>query len=112
MAKTRRVQIGVVGIDAGMLYLGDPCYIAHTPLGRTGGDGHDDTAWREFLRGIRTPGEDYMVSHATVLGTTPNGHTFPAGVVCISGAGDGEYPVYAEITEDGLIARVTVDFKL
>src|SRR3974390_2188244 len=31
------VRIGSVGVDAGMLYIGDPCYIHRTPLGRSTG---------------------------------------------------------------------------
>jgi hypothetical protein len=103
MAKTRRVQIGTVGVDAGMLYLGDPCYVIDAPLGRR--------AWDQFLAEIAGP-EGYLESHAIVEGETATGNRFPAGVVFCSGAGDGEYPVYAEIGEDGLIARVTVDFQL
>jgi hypothetical protein len=101
MAKTRRVQIGTVGVDAGMLYMGDPCYVIDAPLGRR--------AWDQFLAEIAGP-EGYLESHATVMGETATGHRFPAGVVCVSGGGDGEYPVWAEITEDGRIARVTIDF--
>ena len=100
--RTRRVQIGTVGVDAGMIYIGDPCYCIDAPLGRR--------AWDQFLREIAGP-DGYLESYATVEGETATGNRFPAGVVCVSGAGDGEYPVYAEFTADGLIARVTIDFR-
>jgi hypothetical protein len=85
------------------LYMGDPVYVIDAPLGRR--------AWAQFLKEIAGP-EGYLESHAIVEGETATGNRFPAGVVVVSGAGDGEYPVYAEITEDGSIARVTIDFKL
>ena len=103
MAKTRRVQIGTVGVNAGMLYIGDPCYVIDAPLGRR--------AWDQFLKEIAGP-EGYLESHAVVEGETATGNRFPAGLVLVSGAGDGEYPVYAEFTADGLIARVTINFEL
>jgi len=109
-ARLGRELIGRVGVDAGMIYCGDPCYIHHTPLGHTGDD-PDDVHWREFLKGIETPGHDYMLDHATVMGTLPNGITkFPAGVCLISGEGDGEYPVYVTRNKEGLIASVTIEF--
>jgi len=39
-----RKLIGTVGIDAGMLYLGDPCYVIDKPLGRM--------PWDVFLRNL------------------------------------------------------------
>jgi hypothetical protein len=116
MAKSKRVKIGECGVDAGMLVMMDPCYIHSTPLGLTGTDEkglnakEPDKHWREFLDGIAGP-EGYLESHATVMGTLPNGVTkFPAGVVCVTGHGDGCYPVWAEFDDDGTIARVTIDF--
>jgi hypothetical protein len=103
MARTRK-SIGSVGIDAGMLYLGDPCYIKWTALI----DG--DAGWSRFLKGIATPGEDYLVDHSQVLGRMPNGRTFPAGMVVTTGHGDGEYPVTATFDADGCVCSVTVTF--
>jgi hypothetical protein len=120
MAKSKRVKIGEIGVDAGMMYCGDPCYIARTPLGLTGtdraieeGGGEQDKHWREFLKGIAGP-EGYLESHATVEGRMVRAdgtvaHTFPAGVVWVTG-GDGCFPVFAEFDDDGTIARVTIDF--
>ena len=115
-------HIGTVGVDAGMLYLGDPCYIRRTPLGRSDESGDEEAiekfgvrpgeeAWREFLKQIATPGKDYLDRASTVMGKLPNGHPFPAGMVCTTGWGDGEYDVWAQI-KDGRVARVMVDFGL
>lgn len=94
------VQIGTVGVDAGMLYIGDPCYVIDAPLGRR--------AWDQFLREIGLEDKTWSV----VEGETATGNRFPAGLVCVSGAGDGEYPVYAEFTAEARIARLVIDFKV
>jgi hypothetical protein len=101
----KRQKIGEVGVDAGMIYVGDPCYIGKTDLGRT-----DDKAWEDFLTGI-AGSKGYLESHATVVGALPNGSPFDAGVVVVSGHGDGVYPVFAEFASDGSIARITVEFS-
>jgi hypothetical protein len=104
MKSTRRVHVGTVGIDAGMLYLGDPCYVSSTPLGQTADD-PDDKHWRAFLDPL---GE--FETAATVLGTMPNGQTrFPAGMVVTTGYGDGEYDVFVTM-KDGRVASVEVVF--
>jgi hypothetical protein len=108
--KSKRQHIGTVGIDTAMLYIGDPCYIARTPLGRTGsGYEADDKAWDEFLDGIAGP-EGYLETAAAVEGTLPNGQTkFPAGMVVKTGWGDGEYDVFVTM-KDGRVASVEVVF--
>jgi len=108
--KSKRLWIGEIGVDSGMCYIGDPCYIAKTPLGHTADDPNDEH-WKAFLRGIASPGKDWMESHATVMGTLKGrGTEFPAGVCVTTGHGDGVYLVYAEFDPDGSIARVIIDF--
>lgn len=94
----QRKQIGVIGVDAGLCWVGDPCYILHKPkkeqpkaIGKT---------WREFC--------DKLTDKDVMQFDYDRGH---AGLgVCVStGYGDGCYPVYAEF-EDGRVARITVDF--
>lgn len=103
MTIERLQRIGTVGVDAGMLYLGDPCYVIDAPLGRR--------AWDQFLKEIGGP-EGYLESHAVVEGEAVTGQRFPAGLVVVSGGGDGEYPVYAEFDGEGRIARLVIDFGL
>jgi len=96
------VKIGECGVDAGMLYLGDPCYVINAALGRK--------PWDEFIRAIAGP-NGYLETYATVESVLPNGKTpFNAGVVVTTGYGDGVYPVYAEFSKTGHIARITVEF--
>jgi hypothetical protein len=111
-----RQRIGSVGVDAGMIYCGDPCFIKYTPLGRSGlSDETSEPAWDEFLQGIATPGKDYMEDHATVKGRMVRldgtvAHEFPAGVCVHSGYGDGEYPVYVTRNKEGRVASLTIEF--
>lgn len=106
MAKTRNglVQIGTVGIDAGMLYLGDPCYFIERPLGAM--------PWGTFLETMyEATGEKENAAYWPVrmkyAETDPR--AFQAGMVVTTGDGDGEYPVYAVI-KDGRVRRVVIDF--
>lgn len=95
MAKTKQLKIGDVGVDAGMLYIGDPCYIKE-PIGT------DDT-WTKWLRALYHSSQDgsnaafWQIDDITA-------------VVTSTGWGDGIYPVYAEI-RDGRVMSVTVKFE-
>jgi hypothetical protein len=94
-------HIGEIGVDAGVCWIGDPCYVLHADhppkaIGRS---------WDEFCD----------VLHAD--------HKYPTckqfcydlghpglGVVVSTGYGDGVYPVYAEFNDEGRIAKVWVEF--
>jgi hypothetical protein len=109
MKRTRIVKVGTIGVDTAMCYIGDPCYIAHTPLGHTDDDPHDEH-WQAFLKQVNGPGEnDFLETAAVVMGKYPGGHTFPAGVVVKTGWGDGEYPVTIVI-QDGRVASLHITF--
>lgn len=97
MSIERRL-IGRVPVDSGTLMVVDPCYMACEP-----GQGsyqeparvkafldafdRGKIAWEERVRGLAT-------------GLTVSGF-----------GGDGTYPVYAEIDEHGLVARIIVEFE-
>lgn len=101
--RTKVTQIGTVGVDAGMLYLGDPCYVIDAELGKK--------PWDEFLRELyASRPEGNGASYWIATGKT-GWRSFPAGVVVTTGYGDGEYPVFAEINEEGRVMSVTVNFK-
>jgi Protein of unknown function (DUF4241) len=91
-------QIGEIGVDAGLCWIGDPCYILHKEqppqaIGKDW-DGFCDTLYPncEFRQ------YDYDLGHPGL------------GVVVSTGYGDGTYPVFAEFNEDGRIAKVWVEF--
>jgi hypothetical protein len=98
--KTKGVvkQIGVIGVDAGLCWIGDPCYI-FDPDQRPKAIGKD---WPDFCAKLSKDRPtcqqfNYDIGHPGL------------GVVVSTGAGDGVYPVYAEI-EDGIVSKVWVDF--
>ncbi len=133
-------QVGVVGVDAGMVWVGDPCYILALPhnnpkdkkpgddsfsslyepkelprsLGESWGDFCDQLGQSDF---IGLDGEFYK--HHIEKGRKSVGMTkqfnYDAGhpglgVVVSSGYGDGEYPVYVKYDNKGNIKEMKVTF--
>lgn len=100
-AKRTRKQIGEIGIDAGLCWIGDPCYILHAET-MPRAIGKD---WQHFcdildedLQYPTCKQFNYDLGHAGL------------GIVVSTGYGDGLYPVYAEFNEEGRIAKVTIEF--
>jgi len=97
--KTNVIRVGEIGVDAGLCWIGDPCYVLHTePPKSIGRD------WAAFCN----------ILHKAAQGPTAKQFNYDLGhpglgVVVSTGYGDGVYPVYAEI-RDGRIAKVWVDF--
>jgi hypothetical protein len=96
-----RERIGEIGVDAGLCWIGDPCYVLHAnpPPKAIGKD------WDEFCDLLDAGGSyptrmqfNYDLGHPGL------------GIVVSTGYGDGVYPVYAEFNEDGRICAVTVEF--
>jgi hypothetical protein len=85
-------QIGEISIDAGLCWIGDPCYVLHQeqPPEAIGKN------WGEFCD---------LIDHDKGFTAVGDG----LGVCVSTGYGDGAYPVYAEF-EDGRIMKVWVDF--
>jgi hypothetical protein len=94
-------QIGEIGVDAGLCWIGDPCYILHAePAPKAIGKD-----WGEFCDLLHEDGAyptckqlHYDLGHVGL------------GVVVSTGYGDGTYPVYAEFNDEGRVASVRVDF--
>ena len=91
--------VGHIGVDAGLCWVGDPCYILHRDdeklpptLGKS---------WPEFCDLISE--KDYA-SFSYELGHEG------LGVVVSTGYGDGLYPVFVEVNKEGRIKSVTVEF--
>ena len=88
---------GVVGVDSGMLWIGDPCYILDE-------GSHED--WQKFLEEniFNVKGQGGLQQFNYGLG-------HPGIGVMIDGfGGDGEYKVNT-IEEDGLVKAVVVEFE-
>ncbi len=98
-ANARR-QIGQIGIDAGLCWIGDPCYILHADL-LPKAVGKDWSHFCDLLDDGTYPTckqLHYDLGHAGL------------GVVVSTGYGDGVYPVFAEFNAEGRVARVWVEF--
>lgn len=78
---TSRRQIGEIGVDAGLCWIGDPCDILH-----------DDDQYPTCKQ------LNYDLGHPGL------------GVVVSTGYGDGVYPVFAEFNDEGRVARICVEF--
>lgn len=94
-----RIKVGEVGVDAGCIWIGDPCYIIH----RSPDDTYKEfigNNWPEFCEILDKNGY-YDSDHLQFGGI---------GVVVSSGYGDGTYPVYIERAADGRVARAIIEF--
>lgn len=103
MKVNQEVLIGHVAVDSGQLMLCDPCYL---------------NKWQDNKEWAKEPADQngmYPFSYNGSCGATvgddqygqlkfDGGHA-GAGVAFASGFGDGFYPVYATIIEDGLWGR-------
>lgn len=91
---SERVQIGMVSVDSGTVFVGDPCYTI------TGDASNHIKTWSEWCDKAPFYEKPYDV-------TEPAGPGLGLSIPTLYG--DGGYPVYAEL-EDGRVARVTIDF--
>jgi len=96
-----RKYIGDIGVDAGLCWIGDPCYILHKeqPPKAIGKD------WDEFCD-LLNDDDQYPTAKQFHYDLGHPG----LGVVVSTGYGDGTYPVFAEFNENGRIAKVWVEF--
>ena len=101
MYKSKRKLIGCIGVDAGLCWIGDPCYVL--PHDADDNPGHD---WSAFCDQLKGQYQSFNYKHGR------------EGIgICVStGWGDGLYDVYADILEskdladDGRIMSVTIEF--
>jgi hypothetical protein len=105
-----RYKVGEVGVDAGMVMVGDPCY-----LKRNGKESTDGFEWVESEVDAQksTKKFDYSYSGAcaATLGEDSAGELGRAAAVAVSsGYGDGVYPVYATYNHEGRITKLEVVF--
>lgn len=96
-------KIGVIGVDAGLCWIGDPCYIIHSEqpnkeLGKDWGEFCNNLWKKESESGGQGVQYNYDLGHPGL------------GVVVSTGYGDGTYPVYAEFNDEGRCVKVWVDF--
>ncbi len=93
--------IGHFSVDSGQAMVGDPCYL----------DNWDTSKNENFETYVDKAGEySYLgAAHATL--TNNYGVLGGANAVVFStGYGDGYYPVYAEINDEGRVAKIVIEF--
>jgi len=95
--------IGHIAVDSGQAMVGDPCYLDEWEPWNSEEDNFEDH--------VNKVGEyGYLgACNATLdkgYGELGNG----SAVAFSTGYGDGYYPVYAEINEDGRVAKIVIDF--
>jgi hypothetical protein len=95
------VLAGHIGVDSGQIMIGDPCYL----------DGWDDNKDEEW----NTEGKEGQYSYQGVSATTIKDNYGSIGgglaVAMSSGYGDGQYPVYVQLNEDGRVVMAVIDFN-
>jgi hypothetical protein len=89
-----RKKIGYINVDSGQIFIADPVNLNH---------------WRP---GDYEYGKDTNNSYAqvSILSGKDNCGEIEDGVVVSNFGGDGSYPVYAFIDDEGIITKIEIDF--
>lgn len=98
MERNKWEKVGVIGVDAGLCWIGDPCYVVSKDASNV------FETWDEFcsqlfkneISGVKQ--WNYAMGHAGL------------GVSVSTGYGDGEYPVYVKRNTEGRITEAKVVF--
>ena len=93
---------GYCGVDSGQIMVIDPCYAFQDNY-----TSNDDAATGGNYDAI------CRVSVADKFGEFPlpaNGYSGNVGVVTSSGYGDGNYPVFVDVNEDGRVVELRIAF--
>ena len=98
----KREQVGVIGVDAGIVMVGDPCY----HIGKDVPPKDFCRSWSEFCQTKLS--ENGKAVDAVQL-NYDMGHEGLAVVVGGFG-GDGCYPVFVEKDRTGKVTRLVVEF--
>ena len=103
--KNGRYKVGEVGVDAGMVMVGDPCYLDKFT-------DHDfDDAKVEAQKASGKYDYSYSGACAATLSDNGAGQLGRGDAVAVSsGYGDGVYPVYATYNHEGRIVKLEVIF--
>ena len=91
---------GMFGVDSGQAMVGDPCYL----------DDWDTNKNDEWNLEGKEGQYSYHGASATTLSKQFGSLGFNA-VVFSTGYGDGLYPVYVKLNDDGRVSMVVIDFE-
>lgn len=95
--------IGEFSVDSGQAMVGDPCYLEEWKNWNSEKDNFEDHKNKVGEYG-------YLGACNATLGKGFGELGQNTAVVFSTGYGDGLYPVYANITEDGRVGMIVIDF--
>jgi hypothetical protein len=95
--------IGSFGVDSGQAMVGDPCYLNEWEPWNNEGEAFDNYPKHKGKYSYLGSCEATLTKGYGELG-------IGSAVAFSTGYGDGVYPVYAEINEDGRVAKIVIDF--
>ncbi len=103
MSNPKLTLIGQFAVDSGQAMIGDPCYLDEWKPWNAEEDNFEDHVNKKGEYG-------YLGSCEATLGVGFGQLGNASSVVFSTGYGDGLYPVYAHINEDGRVGMIVVDF--
>ncbi len=92
-------KVGVIGVDAGLCWIGDPCYIIGKDVNK-----QPAKTWEEFCDKLFANESSQVMQWNYELGHVG------LGVSVQTGYGDGVYDVFVKRTKEGRIAEAKVVF--
>lgn len=92
----KRELIGYCDVDAGLIFIGDPCYQSD--------DKCNFTDWSKFCDNLHNNRVNDVLKIKHDLGHEGK------GIVVQTAYGDGSYPVYVKRDKDGRIKEMTIKF--
>ena len=95
------ILAGQIGIDNGQAMVGDPCYLEQW-------DTNQNDEWN--IDG-KEGQYSYHGASATTLASDYGQLGLGTAVVFSTGYGDGLYPVYVQLNNDGRVSKVVIDFE-
>jgi hypothetical protein len=95
------IQAGWFSVDSGQAMVGDPCYLDQWKT-------NEGEEWD--LEG-KIGQYSYQGASATTIENSYGELGIGTAVVFNTGYGDGYYPVFVEMNEDGRISKVVIDFE-
>jgi hypothetical protein len=95
------IKAGYFSVDSGQAMVGDPCYLDQWKT---------DEGLEWDLEG-KIGNYSYQGASATTIEHSYGELGIGSAVVFNTGYGDGYYPVYVQMNDDGRIVKVVIDFE-
>ena len=95
------ILAGTFSVDSGQAMVGDPCYL----------DAWNNNTNDEWNLEGKVGEYSYQGASATTLENSYGELGIATAVVFNTGYGDGLYPVYVQLNDDGRVSKVVIDFE-